>query len=198
MNAMQQELAAKIYPPLLSKILYFSDWKDPPNFFTMTRKERIELYQKFAPLSELPTNSNQWIWFGAYGGHGSSPRYNDGSVVTVLFEALIAPANGKKILPTFIKTRAEVNPFKFARANGMKLVERQEHYQNMTGEAPVITRSFQTGPQALIDACVDEMNDLFCEDVIDTKEEMAKVLIRNEHSEFAIAEAFKLSNKPWK
>ncbi len=199
MNDLQTELTEKVYPLLLTHILFFDTWSDPKDFFTMSRKERLALMRKMKPMSVAPTQSNFWIWFGSYGGSNHSPRYDNNSVSKHLFETLISPCNGKRIMSTFITTRAEVNPFKFSKAVGMTLVQKRSMYQQMTGKRPPSEIDKTTDQLEAIKACKEELDLLFFPDVCDTKEIMQKALTKNGFSDFAIAEAFKLSlDKDWK
>lgn len=196
MEVLQRELEQKAHPLIYSQILCFNSWKDPEDFFTMTRGERHKLMHKYRHLAVPATNENIWVWFGSYGGRSSAPRYNNDPVSRYLYQLFISPADNKRIVPTWVTTRAEVNPHKFTKAIGMTLQQKLKHYEQMTGRTPP-HKAPDNLDEKLIQLCLEEMTEFFYPDVIDTKEEMAKVMLKNGHTEFAIAEAFKLSKLEW-
>lgn len=183
---MLKEFNSKIVPPVAAQILCFKDWSDPPNFFTMSRRDRINLMMQMKEYSQEPSTTNHWIWFGAYAGRVPSPRYNDESVSRHLFECFVTDADGKRIVPTKLRqSYADVNPYKYKKALGLTLSQQRQLLREEAITPP------ENPADELVTRCIAEMKELYYPDVLDTKEKMAPALKHNGHTEYAIAEALK-------
>ena len=165
-------------------ILCFNHWEDPKGFQTMNKRERLALLNRYRTYATQPTKENHWIWFGAHAKPTFNPRYNDESVVRLLYNHMVAPVSPqKRVYPNGRVSKSDVNPFRYTVAVGLTIAEK------------FASRQSATTPE--IEAALADIEALYFPDLTDNKSVMADALVKNGHSEFAIAEAFKLSNKEW-
>lgn len=165
----------------LSKLSFFNNPITlPVEFFNWTSKQR-DLYhrQVLSQANDTPSKLGQWIWFGSYTKDSNQPRYNNESVVRILYNGLVKPIEGGNLRSYFASTKADVNPYKyFPKLNRMSRTELMQEYKDLTGADPIhaIEGKNKEKYQQDVLRCLKDIEDYYTPEVCDTKKRMKEVL----------------------
>lgn len=134
MSDLHKILLEKVPSNILAQIVFLDKWEEPPNFKFMSKPERLQLMHRYLPLQVEPTETNYWIWFGAYSSKDQQPVLNNLRVSRVMYELVHGPLkwpNGKdrRLVNALVETMADLNLYKFIPACGNRFRSMKEHIE---------------------------------------------------------------------
>lgn len=125
-NPILKLLVDNVHVALRRNILFLEKWNEPPNFLFMPARERLLLMEKYRPQNTQPSQTNFWIWFGAYASKDRNPVFYNDRVPRVLYEAVNGPLlwpgteRKRRLVNIMTSTMADVNVYKYQPAIGAR------------------------------------------------------------------------------
>lgn len=185
---------------LVSHLLFFDNWKDPADFYTMGLKERKVLMSRYRSVSVEPTDSNQWIWFGSY-DIKRNPKFNTVAIATYLHKLVIQPSNDARIRGMLNLTKSDVNPFKYFKAMNMtplEILNLQSERFDVPMATLMTTRQNDAFESKVVDALKECQEYYMVNSPTEEREFMKQALIQNGHMPLAVDEAMTRSGLAFK